>query len=111
MELICIKCPRGCILEVDGDKISGNFCPRGIDYAKEELTCPMRIVTALIKVDDKIVPVKTNKEVPKAKINEVLKEINNIKVMHTTIGDIVLNNVLGLGVDIVVTGEPYITNM
>jgi CxxC motif-containing protein len=107
MELICIKCPRGCNLTINGEQITGNFCPRGIDYAKEEMTCPMRIVTALIKVDGKIVPVKTSREVPKEKIEEVLKEISNIKVSYTKIGDIVLSNVLNLNVDIVVTGEPY----
>lgn len=107
MELICIKCPRGCNLIVDGENISGNLCPRGIDYAKEEQTNPMRIVTTLIYVGDKVVPVKTSSEVPKARINEVLEEISKIKVETTKIGDIVLNNILSLGVDIVVTGEPY----
>lgn len=107
MELICIKCPRGCKLQVDGDNITGNLCPRGIDYAKEEQTNPVRIVTTLIRVGENIVPVKTSKEVPKAKIDEVLNEISKIKAENTAIGDIVLNNILGLGVDIVVTGEPY----
>ena len=107
MELICIKCPRGCKLLVDGDNISGNMCPRGIDYAKEEMTCPVRMVTALIKVSGKIIPVKTSREVPKDKIDDVLKQISNIHVNNTKIGDIVLKDVLGLGVDIVVTGEPH----
>ena len=108
MELICIKCPRGCLLTVDGDNVTGNMCPRGLDYAKEEQTNPMRIVTTLIKVDNMVIPVKTSKEVPKAKINEVVKEIAGIKVKDTKIGDVVLKNILNLGVDIVVTGEPYI---
>lgn len=108
MELICIKCPRGCLLTVDGDNVTGNMCPRGLDYAKEEQTNPMRIVTTLIKVDNVVIPVKTSKEVPKAKINEVVKEIAGIKVKDTKIGDVVLKNILNLGVDVVVTGEPYI---
>lgn len=108
MELICIKCPRGCNLHVDGDKITGNLCPRGLDYAREEMTEPMRIVTALIKSNEKrIIPVKTSCEVPKNKINDVLKEISKIKVNATTIGDVLINNVCGTKADIVVTGEPY----
>ena len=107
MNLICIKCPRGCALEVNGDSVTGNLCPRGLDYAKEELTCPMRIVTSIIKVKGKIVPVKTNREVPKSRIDEVLSEISKIDVSSTRIGDIVLSNVLGLNSDIIVTGEPY----
>ena len=107
MELICIKCPRGCNLVVDGDNVTGNLCPRGLDYAREEQTNPLRIVTTLIKVGEKVVPVKTSSEVPKARINEVLDEIAKIKVDTTSIGDVVLTNILDLGVDIVVTGEPY----
>ena len=107
MELICIKCPRGCNLVVDGDNVTGNLCPRGLDYAREEQTNPLRIVTTLIKVGDKVVPVKTSSEVPKARINEVLDEIAKIKVDTTSIGDVVLANILDLGVDIIVTGEPY----
>ena len=107
MKLICIKCPRGCELDVYGESITGNQCPRGIDYAKEELSCPMRTVTALIKLNNMIVPVKTSKDVPKEKIEEVLKQISVINVSQASIGDIVLNNVAGLGVDIIVTGNPY----
>lgn len=107
MELICIKCPRGCNLVVDGDNVTGNLCPRGLDYAREEQTNPLRIVTTLIKVGEKVVPVKTSSEVPKARINDVLDEIAKINVETTSIGDVVLTNILDLGVDIVVTGEPY----
>ena len=108
MELICIKCPRGCKLQVEKDSITGNLCPRGLDYAKEEMTCPMRIVTALIKVNGSIVPVKTSREVPKEKIDEVLDLISKISVDGTFIGKVVAENILGLGVDIVVTGDAYL---
>ena len=107
MELICIKCPRGCNLNIDGENVTDNLCPRGLDYAREELIRPMRIVTALIKVNNEIVPVKTSAEVPKDRISDVLKEIAKIKVTKTNIGDIVLKNILNLNVDIVVTGDPY----
>ena len=108
MELVCIKCPRGCNLVINNETITGNLCPRGVDYAKEEMTCPMRIVTALIKSSNNVIPVKTSAEVPKDKINDVLKEISKMKSKQLKIGDIVKKNICGLGVDIVVTGEPYI---
>ena len=48
--LTCIMCPLGCSLVAtkDGDeiKVTGNNCQRGEIFAKEELTCPMRIVTS-----------------------------------------------------------------
>ena len=108
MELICIKCPRGCTLNIDNGNITGNLCPRGLDYAKEELTCPMRIVTALVKVGDSLIaPVKTTREVPKDRIFDVLEVLKTIHLSSANIGDIILTNILDLGVDIIVTGNPY----
>ena len=53
--LTCIMCPLGCSLVAtkDGDKITvtGNNCNRGEIFAKEELTCPMRIVTTSVKTE------------------------------------------------------------
>ena len=108
MKLICIKCPRGCELSVTKTKITGNACPRGVDYAKEELTNPKRIVTALAKSKYGIVPVKTDIEVPKDKIKKVLSQISKLKLDKTNIGDSVITNILGTGANIVVTGNPYI---
>ena len=110
MNLICIKCPRGCELSIDGENISGNACLRGIDYAKEELTSPKRIVTYLAKSDHGIIPVKTDIDVPKSKINEVLIEISKLNLKNTKIGDVVIKNVLGTGANVIVTGNPYIRN-
>ena len=109
MELICIKCPRGCELKIDGNSITGNICPRGIDYAKEEMTTPMRIVTALVKSKDNlIIPVKTTREVPKSKINDVLDVISQCRVDKVNVGDNIITNVCDTFVDVIVTGEAYI---
>lgn len=107
MKLVCIKCPRGCELEVNEDVVTGNFCPRGLTYAKEEQTCPMRTVTALIKVGDSVVPVKTDREVPKTEISNVLLEISKIHLKKSTFGQVVIKNVCGTGANVVVTGEKY----
>ena len=107
MKLICIKCPRGCEININGDSITGNACPRGLDYAKEELSTPMRIVTSLVKSKYGVIPVKTNREVPKKMIFEVLNEISNLQLNKTKIGDVIIKNVLNTGADVVVTGNPY----
>ena len=107
MNLICIKCPRGCNLEIQGDNVLGNLCPRGIDYAREEQTCPMRCVTALVKVDNSVVPVKTDREVPKDKIQAVLDEIAKIHLKSVKCGDVVVSNILNTGANIIVTGNKY----
>lgn len=107
MKLVCIKCPRGCELDVDGEKVTGNFCPRGIDYAKEEQTCPMRTVTALVKVDGTVVPVKTDKEVPKAEVFRVLEEIAKLRLKKADEGEVVIKNVAGTTANVIVTGKRY----
>lgn len=108
MELICIKCPRGCKLTVNNETITGNLCPRGIDYAKEEMTNPMRTVTTLIKTKFGIVPVKTSSEIPKNMIDELINFVSKIYENKLyKIGDVVVKNILNLNVDLIVTGEPY----
>lgn len=107
-ELICIVCPKGCHLKVDDNlNVTGNGCNRGITYAKDELTNPTRMVTSTVKViGGKLsrVPVVTSKPVPKNKIMDVMEEINKVQVNAPIyIKDIIISNVLGLGVDIVAT--------
>lgn len=109
-EFVCIVCPRGCRLKVDDNlNVSGNFCPRGAVYAKEEITSPKRMITSTIRVKNRehlLVSVKTSNAVPKEKMFDVMKEINKLSVdAPTRIGDIVLKNILGTGADIVITKE------
>lgn len=109
MKITCIKCPLGCELSVikRGSKISvtGNTCERGAKYGEEEVTNPRRIVTSLIKANNKIYPCKTTIEVPKNKVFDCLNEIGKIKIKTAKIGDIVLKNIAGTGSDIIITGN------
>jgi CxxC motif-containing protein len=106
-ELICISCPKGCHLKVDVTslKVSGNSCPKGAEYGVNEVTNPVRIVTSTVKVnggDTPVVPVKTQKAIPKGLITKCMEEINKVTVeVPVKIGDIVIKNVLETGVDIV----------
>ncbi len=107
-ELICINCPMGCMLtaEVEGGevtKVSGNTCPRGEQYAKTELTAPVRTVTTTMKTaGGKPVPVKTKAPIPKDKIFDVVAAIKSATApLPVKMGDVVLENAAGTGVDIV----------
>jgi len=111
--LTCIVCPRGCTLKVLFDKeggisdISGNACKRGLTYAEDECTHPKRTVTSTVRLaDGRITAVKTTGAVPKESVFEVMKAINALcPEGEVSIGDILLRDVLGTGVDIVVTGN------
>ena len=107
-ELTCIVCPRGCRLFIDDElNVTGNSCPRGAQYAKDELTNPKRMITSVVRVKnrvDTVVSVKTSTSIPKGMIFEVMNELNKVGVdAPTHIGDIVIKNVLNTGADIVIT--------
>lgn len=107
--LTCIMCPLGCQLTVtiDGDNISvtGNNCKRGEIFGKEEVTCPMRIVTSSVKTEKGMRACKTTKPVPKSMIFDVMKEIEKLRLKSAKFGEVVIKNVLNTGADIVITAN------
>lgn len=111
-ELICICCPMGCHIKVDdGDmsnlKVSGNSCPRGDKYARDEVTCPKRVVTSICEVEGGEIPVvscKTRDSVDKRLIFDVLAAIRKLRAKAPVReGDVLIQDVLGTGVDVVAT--------
>ena len=111
--LTCIVCPRGCQLTVelgqDGAVLSvaGNSCPRGKQYAIDECTHPMRTVTSTVRTSDGgVVPVKTDRTIPKERMFDCMKEINRASVtLPVHIGDHVIENILGTGANVVITAN------
>lgn len=111
-EMICICCPLGCHLTVDDSdkndiKVSGNTCPRGAKYAKEEVICPKRMVTSIVEVKGgtvRMVSVKTTESIPKDRMFEALELLRDIVVDAPVEKEqVIVKNILGLGVDIVAT--------
>ena len=107
MNLTCIMCPMGCSLAAtktkDGYIVSGNNCIRGENFAKEEMSEPKRIVTALVHTKKGVTSVKTSTPIPKTKIFACLNEIDKLYIEKAKIGQILIKNVLNTGADIVVT--------
>ena len=111
-ELTCIGCPMGCNLNVtigeNGDvTVTGNTCPNGAEYAKNEVTDPRRTVTSTVRVNNgKTVSVKTKEDIPKDKIMDSVLALKNVVAEAPVhIGDVILSNVAGTGVDIVATKD------
>ena len=110
-ELICITCPRGCHLKVDEERkiVTGNFCKRGEVYGLNEVINPVRVVTSTVKIEGasiNLLPVRTNKPIKKTLIMDVLKKLKTIKVMAPIhVGDVIVENIFGSGVDIIATRE------
>lgn len=112
-EIVCIVCPNGCRMQCypgkDGYTITGNKCGRGTDYAKSELTRPMRTLTSSVKTifpDAPVVSVRTDGEIEKTKIPDVLAELKKALVEYRIkIGDVVIQNVCDTGVNIICTTD------
>ena len=108
--LTCIACPIGCTLEVDihdNYKVTGNQCKKGAEFGRKELKNPTRTITSTVKIRGgkyARIPVKTSDEVPKEKIFEVMKALNQISLKSPVqINQVVLKNVAQTGVDIITT--------
>ena len=107
-ELICIVCPNGCRLQVDGEngyQVSGNACPRGEEYGRNELLQPTRVLTGTVRLHGAELarcPVKTRGAIPKEKLLDAARALCAVDVTAPVRrGDVVLADVCGTGVDVV----------
>ena len=112
--LTCIECPKSCNLIVDIEncrvvKVSGNQCKVGESYCLAEIENPMRVLTSTVLGEGlslKMIPVRTDKPMPKAQLQEAVNEIKKIMVdKPVKVGDVIVSNFLGLGVNLIATRE------
>ena len=111
--LTCILCPNGCDLTVETDgnnnvlRVEGNTCPRGAEYAHQELTAPKRNIATSVLVEGGVLPlasVRLTGPIPKEQIFAVDAAIHAVRLTAPVhVGQTVLANVLGLGVDVIAT--------
>ena len=113
-EMICIVCPNGCRMtaqtdEQDDIEVTGNKCVRGKEFAMKEMTNPVRSLSTTVRTDSPelpVLPVRLSAEIPKARIFDVMKEINNIRVTGAVKqGTVLARNLLGTGADLVATAD------
>jgi len=104
-ELTCIVCPMGCslVVELADNKVisvTGNTCPRGVKYAEAECTNPQRTVTSTVRCSDgSMVAVKTDRTIPKEKMGECMKKINQVILdLPVSVGDVIIEDVFGSNV-------------
>ncbi len=111
-KLICIECPRGCALSIDIENckvkgLSGARCPMGKAYAIAEMENPLRIFTATVRtkgLELKLLPVRTNKPIPKKDICKAADAVGKITVDRPVkAGDVIEDNFLMLGVKLIAT--------
>jgi len=119
--LTCIVCPMGCSLDVEEDanspdnlSVTGNRCPRGAVYAREEIRAPKRVVTATCRIEGEVgikdtsaarrVPVKTASPCPREKIPALLNDIYKTTIsLPVKAGDVIIAHWNGGDIDVVAT--------
>ena len=113
--IICVACPMGCELHVDLNEaggieaIAGNTCKRGIGYAEAEITNPTRSFHSTVRVEGGAAPlvsVKSAGPVPKRLLIDCARATRGMRaVAPIAIGDVIVPDVCGTGVDLIATNR------
>ncbi len=103
-EVTCIVCPRNCRGFVTVN-CKGYECDKGFQYVIGELVGPHRVLTATVLTEgssDALLPVRTDKEVPKDKIIELMQALRSKRVRPPIrMGEVIISNILGTGANII----------
>ncbi len=110
IEKKCKVCPVGCNLKIVKDddsqfSVVGNRCNRGKEYGIKEVLEPSRVLTSRVLLKNgpmSRLPVKTNGVIPENLVDECM-EIIKVTEVSAPIekGDIIIESILGTGVDVV----------
>jgi CxxC motif-containing protein len=102
-EITCIVCPRGCRMTADIQAeritVTGHSCNRGEKHAVAEILHPVRSLTSIVRVSnrlDTMVSVKSEAPVPKEEMFAIMERIHATTVeAPVQIGDVILDDVCG----------------
>ena len=116
LQFNCTTCPSECLLTVEVERdvngsvaavrsVTGNSCPRGDKFARQELTCPVRVLATTVAVsggDEALLPVRTAEAIPLALHAQAMALIRG-QVVNAPIhmGDVVLENLLDTNINLI----------
>ena len=111
-EFTCIMCPLGCSLEVTEEngqvlEVKGNTCPKGREYAVQEVTAPMRNIASSIRIEGGELPlasVRLTAPIPKGEIFAAMEAMKRcVLTAPVEAGTVVISHLLGYEADVIVT--------
>lgn len=109
--ITCVVCPNGCLLQIDetSHQILGNKCPRGINFAIDELTNPHRSFTSSVRTilpEYPVISVRTDGDIPKGKIMDLVALLKKLIIKeYLPIGTIIVHNVFGSTINVITTNN------
>ena len=109
--LTCVLCPIGCQIEAvrrgDALDVSGHECPKGLDFAGQEILHPMRNLAASVPLRGAaahMVSVRLSAPVPRDLLRPILAEIASLRPeAPVRRGQVLIPDVLGSGADVIAT--------
>ena len=116
LQFNCTACPSECLLTVEVERdadgavvevrsVTGNNCPRGDKFARQELTCPMRVLTTTVAVsggDEALLPVRTSEAIPLELHAQAMALIRGLVVnAPIRMGDVVLPDLLNTNINLI----------
>jgi CxxC motif-containing protein len=114
-DIICIMCPLACRITLTVDAkgeiidVANYSCKQGKKYAIAECKFPGRILTTTVLTEgsvQRLLPVRTNKSVPKDSLMEVMRLLSQIKVKPPVrMKEVIVSDVDKTGVAVVSTEE------
>ena len=110
----CTTCPLECKLTVNVDErggfiaVVGNRCPRGENFARQELVMPLRVLTSTVRVAGSrtaaLVPVRSDRAFDLAKHKQAVQELHGLRCRPPLrMGDVLLRDVAGTEAAIIAT--------
>lgn len=112
-KLVCTVCPNSCNMTAELDdkgeviRVAGNRCPRGEAFAKQEITCPVRVITSTVLLrredgEESLLPVRSSKAFALSKHAQTMEVLRHITVQAPVkMGETIIPNLLDTGVDII----------
>lgn len=116
LQFNCTTCPSECLLTVEVERdagghvaavrsVTGNSCPRGDKFARQELSCPMRVLTTTVAVsggDEALLPVRTADAIPLELHAQAMALIRGLVInAPIRMGDVVLKDLLNTNIDLI----------
>ncbi len=89
------------------EKVEGNACARGATYAASECSNPTRMLTTTIQLEGgmlPVAPIRSAQLIPMDMLLACMDVINRtVCTAPIRMGDVVIQNILGSGVDMIAT--------
>ncbi|MHA1820215.1 MAG: DUF1667 domain-containing protein [Promethearchaeota archaeon] len=113
-DFVCTICPNSCRLHIEVRSpnelvVSGFTCPKGMEFGKQEFLEPKRMLITTMKIKNgvlPVIPVRSNKPIPKEMIFKAMEEVNNTEVKAPVkMGDVLIKNLFNLNVDVVASRD------